>query len=65
VRPLLSSTFPQVFRISKNIGYPTSGNGGKNPVKKEQTPKKTEKNEEKNYFFCGDFRQFSNKNVHM
>ena len=24
VRPLLSNTFPQGFRISKNIGYPTS-----------------------------------------
>ena len=28
VRPLLSSTFPQGFRISKNFGHPTSGSGG-------------------------------------
>ena len=31
LRPLLSSTFPQGFRIrfSKNCGHPTSGSGGK------------------------------------
>ena len=63
--PLLSITFPQGFRISKNIGPPTSGSGGKKTVKKDQKPKKTEKSEEKNFFFLGDFRQFSNKNVHI
>ena len=29
LRPLLSITFPQGFRISKNIGQPTLGSGGK------------------------------------
>ena len=29
VRPSLSITFPQGFRISKNIGHPTWGSGGK------------------------------------
>ena len=29
LRPLLSSTFPQGFRISKNFGHPTLGSGGK------------------------------------
>ena len=58
--PLL---FPQGFRISKNIGHPTLGSGGKKTVKKDQKPKKTKKIEEKNFFLRGDFRQFSNKNV--
>ena len=47
VRPLLSITFPQRFRISKNIGHPTSGSGGKKTVKRylksEQTDKQTDK----------------------
>ena len=34
VRPLLSITFPQEFRISKNIGHPTSGSWGKKTVKR-------------------------------
>ena len=34
MRPLLSITFPQGFRISKNIGHPTSGSGGKKTVKR-------------------------------
>ena len=50
MRPLLSITFPQGFRISKNIGHPSSGSGGKKTVKKDQKPKKTEKGEE--IFFC-------------
>ena len=29
LRRLLSITFPQGFRISKNFGHPTSGSGGK------------------------------------
>ena len=33
MRPLLSITFPQGFRISKNIGHPTSVSGGKKTVK--------------------------------
>ena len=41
MRPLLSITLPQEFRISKNIGHPTSGSGGKNTfkqyLKSEQT----------------------------
>ena len=47
VRPLLSITFPQGFRISKNIGHPTSGSGGKKTVKRylksEQTDRQTHK----------------------
>ena len=46
VRPLLSITFPQGFRISKNIGHPTSGSGGKKTVKRylqsEQTHTQTD-----------------------
>ena len=29
LRPLLFSTFPHGFRISKNVGHPTLGSGGK------------------------------------
>ena len=65
LRPFLSITFPQGFWISKNIGHPTSGSGGKKTVKKDRKPKKTKKSEEKNFFLSGDFRQFSNKNVHI
>ena len=47
VKPLLSITFPQGFRISKNIGHPTSGSGGKKTVKRylksEQTDKQTDR----------------------
>ena len=35
LRPLLSSTFPQGFRISKNFGHPTSGSGGKIGLEKD------------------------------
>jgi hypothetical protein len=62
VRPLLSITIAQGFRISKNIGHLTSGSGGKKTVKRYL---KSEKSEEKNFFLRGDFRQFSNKNVHI
>ena len=45
VTPLLSITFPQGFRISKNIGHPTSGSGGKKTIKRylksEHTNKQT------------------------
>ena len=34
LRPLLSITFPQGLRISKNIGHPTSGSGGEKTVKR-------------------------------
>ena len=34
LRPLLSITFPQGFPISKNIGQPTSGSGGKKTFKR-------------------------------
>ena len=34
VRPLLSITSPQGFRISKNFGHPTSGSGSKNTFKR-------------------------------
>ena len=33
LRPLLSITFPQGFRISRNIGHPTLGSGGKKTFK--------------------------------
>ena len=46
LRPLLSITFPQGFRISNNIGHPTSGSGGKKTVKRylksEQTHRRTD-----------------------
>ena len=65
VRPLLSITFPQGFRISKNIGHPTSGSGGTKTVKKDGKPKKTKKSEEKNFFLRGISIQFLNKNAHI
>ena len=46
LRPLLSITFPQGFRIYKNIGHPTSGSGVKKTLKRylksEQTDRHTE-----------------------
>ena len=33
-RPIIFITFPQGFRISKNIGHPTSGSGGKKTLKR-------------------------------
>ena len=46
LRPLLSITFPQGFQISKNIGHPTSGSGGKKTFKRylksEQTDVQTD-----------------------
>ena len=51
VRPLLSITFPQGFRISKNIGHPTSGSWGKKTVKRylksEQTDRHTDRRTDK------------------
>ena len=45
VRLLLSITFPQGIRISKNFGHPTLGSGGKNTFKRylksEHTDKQT------------------------
>ena len=47
LRPLLSITFPQGFRISKNIGHPTSGSGGtktfKRYLKSEHTHTRTDR----------------------
>ena len=34
LRPLLSIPFPQGLQISKNIGHPTSGSGGKKTFKR-------------------------------
>ena len=65
LRPLLSITFSQGFRICKNIGHPTSGSGGKKTVKKDRKPEKIEKSEKKwrkkTFFLRGDFRQFAKK----
>ena len=63
LRPLLSITFPQEFRISKNIGHPTLGSGGKKTVKRYLKSEKSER--KKKLFLRRDFRQFSNKNVHI
>ena len=47
LRPLLSFTFPQGFRISENIGHPTSGIGCKTTFKRylksEQTHRHTDR----------------------
>ena len=47
LRPLLSITFPQGFQISKNIGHPTLGSGGKKTfkqyLKSEQTHRHTDR----------------------
>ena len=45
--PLFSITFPQGFRISKNIGHLISGSGGKKTfkwyLKSEQTDRRTDR----------------------
>ena len=45
--PILSTTLPQGFRISKNIEHQTLGSGGKNTFKRylksEQTDKQTDR----------------------
>ena len=47
LRPLLAVTFPQGFRISKNIGHPTLENGGKKTFKRylksEHTHRRTDR----------------------
>ena len=52
LRPLLSITFPQRFRISKNIEHPISGRGGKKTNKRYLKSKKVR---EKNLFFVLQF----------
>ena len=52
LRPLLAITFPQGFRISKNIGHPTSGSGSKKTIKRYL---KSEKRERKKLFFARRF----------
>ena len=46
LRPLLSILFPKDFWISKNIGHPTSGSGGKKTFKRylksEETDRQTD-----------------------
>ena len=46
MRPLLSITFPQGFQISKSVGHPTSGSGGKKTfnwyLKSQQTDRQTD-----------------------
>ena len=51
LRPLLSITFPQGFRISKNIGHPTSRSGGTKTVKKTKNRRRPKKVKKKT-FFC-------------
>ena len=53
LRPLLSITFPQGFQISKNIGYPTLGSGGKKTFKRYLKSEKIDR--KKKLFFRGDF----------
>ena len=43
LRPLLSITFPQGFRISKKFGHWTLGSGGKKTVKRSEKVKRTHK----------------------
>ena len=43
LRPLLSKTFPQGFRLSKNIGHPTLGSGGKKTFKRYLKSEHTDK----------------------
>ena len=51
LKPLLSITFPQGFRICKNIGHPTSGSGGKKTFKRylksEHTDTRTDRQTDK------------------
>ena len=58
LKPFLSITFPQGFRISKNIGHPTSGSGAKIPF---IGTSKVKKWGEKNFLLRGNFRQFKKK----
>ena len=54
LRPLLSTTFPRGFRISKNFGHPTSGSGGKKTCKRylqsEQTDVQTHRQTDRRTF---------------
>jgi hypothetical protein len=61
IRKLLSMNFSEGFRISKNIGHPTSGSGGKKTVKRYLKSEKSEREKK----LRDDLRQFSNKNVHI
>ena len=62
MRPILSITFLQGFRISKKFGHLTLGSGGKKTFKRtEQMQKKICKN-----FFCsGDFLPFMSKSFQI
>ena len=61
LRPLLSITFSQGFRIAKNSGYPTLGSGGKKTVKKDQKSKETEKVKKKTFFLTAILDNFQTK----
>ena len=74
VRPLLSITFPQGFRISKNIGHPTLGSGGKKTVKRylksEQKHGRTDTRTDRGTFrliesISPEGRRFENINVSL
>ena len=53
LRTLLFITFPQGFRISKNIGHPTFGSGGKKTFKRylksEHTDRRTDRRTDGNF----------------
>ena len=54
LRPLLSITFPQVFRKSKKFGHWTLESGGKKTFKRSERMKKSLNN----FFCCRDFTPF-------
>ena len=62
LRPLLSITLPQGFRISTTIGHPTSGNGGKKTVKWYL---KSEKVRKKKLFFARRFKTIFKQKFQM
>ena len=61
LRPLLSITFPQGFRISKNIGHPTLRSGGKKTVKKTKNQRRPKKVKKKTFFCAAILDNFQTK----
>ena len=65
LRPLLSITFPQGFRISTFFGHLTLGSWGKKTFKWYLKREPLKNKSVKNFFRRGVFRPFLNKNVQI
>ena len=61
LEPFFPLLFPKDSESVKILDIRLWEMGAKRPLKGTSKVK----NESKNFFLCGDFRQFSNKNVHI